>query len=190
MFGMGQPHGDHVVRPVSDEMFRELPRRRDCTALTDTTRVWNRMAGGRNPNVGFHRLGTSLEPRRCALVRKGRYQCGLPLPPQDQTGWLLAIGARLRVEYDVASAAPLPAALVALVKQLENSAKTSDHRNRMGLRGAVWANAGGVPQPPTPHPSGDRPWPQKAPGSSLERTRAYRNFQVDMISASQGSSSL
>ena len=37
MFGMGQPHGDHVVRPVSDEMFRELPRRRGLRAI-DTTR--------------------------------------------------------------------------------------------------------------------------------------------------------
>ena len=41
--------------------------------------------------------------------------------PQDQNEWLLGIGQRLRAEYDVLLAAPLPPRLAALVKQLENS---------------------------------------------------------------------
>jgi hypothetical protein len=40
----------------------------------------------------------------------------------DQRAWLLAIGRRLRVEYD-AIAEPLPPRLAALVKQLETPAQ-------------------------------------------------------------------
>jgi Anti-sigma factor NepR len=39
--------------------------------------------------------------------------------------WLLAIGQRLRAEYDVVLTAPLPERLAALLKQLESSAKAS-----------------------------------------------------------------
>jgi hypothetical protein len=43
------------------------------------------------------------------------------LYPLDQKAWLLAIGRRLRVEYD-AIAEPVPPRLAALVKQLETPA--------------------------------------------------------------------
>jgi hypothetical protein len=51
------------------------------------------------------------------------------LYPLDRRAWLLAIGRRLRVEYD-AMAEPVPPRLAALVKQLEmppqgNSQETS-----------------------------------------------------------------
>jgi len=49
------------------------------------------------------------------------------LYPLDRRAWLLAIGRRLRVEYD-AMAEPVPLRLAALVKQLEmpwNSQETS-----------------------------------------------------------------
>jgi hypothetical protein len=40
-------------------------------------------------------------------------------------------------------------------------------RNRQGAW-ALTVDAGwSAPQPPTPHPSGDRPWPLRAPGSSF-----------------------
>ena len=45
--------------------------------------------------------------------------------PQDRTAWLLGIGRRLRAEYNVLLAAPLPPRLAVLVRQLENSAKAS-----------------------------------------------------------------
>jgi hypothetical protein len=44
------------------------------------------------------------------------------LYPLDQRAWLLAIGRRLRVEYD-AIAEPAPPRLAALVKQLETPAQ-------------------------------------------------------------------
>jgi len=44
------------------------------------------------------------------------------LYPLDQRAWLLAIGRRLRVEYD-AIAEPVPPRLAALVKQLETPAQ-------------------------------------------------------------------
>jgi hypothetical protein len=44
------------------------------------------------------------------------------LYPLDQRAWLLAIGRRLRVEYD-AIAEPVPSRLAALVKQLEAPAQ-------------------------------------------------------------------
>jgi hypothetical protein len=43
------------------------------------------------------------------------------LYPLDQRAWLLAIGRRLRVEYD--TIAPVPPRLAALVKQLETPAQ-------------------------------------------------------------------
>jgi hypothetical protein len=59
------------------------------------------------------------------------------LYPLDRRAWLLALGRRLRVEYD-AIAEPVPPRLAALVKQLEmpaegsgretsRSAMTADH---------------------------------------------------------------
>jgi hypothetical protein len=42
-----------------------------------------------------------------------------------QRAWLLAIGRRLKADYD-ATAEPIPARLAELVKQLEGSAKTSN----------------------------------------------------------------
>ena len=42
-----------------------------------------------------------------------------------QRAWLLAIGRRLKADYD-ATAEPIPARLAELVKQLERSAKTSN----------------------------------------------------------------
>ena len=44
------------------------------------------------------------------------------LYPLDQKEWLLAIGRRLRVEYD-AIAEPVPPRLAALVKQFETPAQ-------------------------------------------------------------------
>jgi len=46
------------------------------------------------------------------------------LYPLDQRAWLLAIGRRLRVEYD-AIAEPVPPRLAALVNQLETPAQGS-----------------------------------------------------------------
>jgi len=45
--------------------------------------------------------------------------------PQGQNEWLLGIGQRLRAEYDVVLAAPLPPRLAALVKQLEQERNKS-----------------------------------------------------------------
>jgi hypothetical protein len=49
---------------------------------------------------------------------------GDQLYPLDRRVWLLAIGRRLRVEYD-AIAEPVPPSLAALVKQLEMPAQGS-----------------------------------------------------------------
>ena len=49
--------------------------------------------------------------------------------PLDRRVWLLAIGRRLRVEYD-AIAEPMPPHLAALVKQLEMPAQGSGPRNQ------------------------------------------------------------
>jgi hypothetical protein len=46
------------------------------------------------------------------------------LNPLDRRAWLLAVGRRLRVEYD-AIAEPVPPRLAALVKQLEMPAEGS-----------------------------------------------------------------
>jgi len=46
---------------------------------------------------------------------------GSGLLPEDRKAWLLAIGQRLKAEYD-ASAQPVPPRLAALVKQLETPA--------------------------------------------------------------------
>jgi hypothetical protein len=46
------------------------------------------------------------------------------LYPLDRRAWLLAVGRRLRVEYD-AIAEPVPPRLAALVKQLETPAQGS-----------------------------------------------------------------
>src|SRR5262245_62298200 len=40
-------------------------------------------------------------------------------------------------------------------------------RNRMEASALRHSAGWSAPQPPTPHPSGDRPWPLLAPGSSL-----------------------
>ena len=48
-----------------------------------------------------------------------------------QQAWLLAIGRRLRADYD-ATAEPIPARLAELVEQLERSAKTSNDDARSG----------------------------------------------------------
>src|SRR5204863_623047 len=65
--------------------------------------------------------------------RRGRPHTGgeVPMPrpvffPQGQNEWLLGIGQRLRAEYDVVLAAPLPPRLAALVKQLENCAREQE----------------------------------------------------------------
>jgi hypothetical protein len=50
--------------------------------------------------------------------------------------------------------------------QRENNCQ---HRNRLGCRGVGRSTPGGVPQPPTPHPSGDRPWPLGRRGLLLRR---------------------
>jgi hypothetical protein len=47
-----------------------------------------------------------------------------------QRAWLLAIGRRLRADYD-ATAEPIPARLAELVKQLERSAKTSNDDDKI-----------------------------------------------------------
>jgi hypothetical protein len=49
-----------------------------------------------------------------------------------QRAWLLAIGRRLRADYD-ATAEPIPARLAELVEQLERSAKTSNEDARTAL---------------------------------------------------------
>ena len=51
-----------------------------------------------------------------------------------QRAWLLAIGSRLRADYD-ATAEPIPARLAELVEQLERSAKTSNDDARKALTG-------------------------------------------------------
>jgi hypothetical protein len=45
------------------------------------------------------------------------------LYPLDQRAWLLAIGRRLRVEYDAIIVEPVPPRLAALVKQLQTPAQ-------------------------------------------------------------------
>jgi hypothetical protein len=48
--------------------------------------------------------------------------------PQDRTAWLLGIGRRLRAEYNVLLAAPLPPRLAALVRQdCAKSIKSAEH---------------------------------------------------------------
>jgi len=75
------------------------------------------------------------------------------LYPLDQRAWLLAIGRRLRVEYD-AIAEPVPPRLAALVKQLEmppqgsgqetsKSAMAADHLARPG---SDWDEDPGYPR--------------------------------------------
>jgi hypothetical protein len=57
------------------------------------------------------------------------------LYPLDRRVWLLAIGRRLRVEYD-AIAEPVPPHLVALVKQLEMPAQGSGQETSRSARAA------------------------------------------------------
>jgi hypothetical protein len=52
--------------------------------------------------------------------------------PLDRRVWLLAIGRRLRVEYDAISE-PVPPHLVALVKQLEMPAQGSGQETRSAM---------------------------------------------------------
>jgi len=64
---------------------------------------------------------------------------GSGLLPEDRKAWLLAIGQRLKAEYD-ASAQPVPPRLAALVKKLEAPAVASAPESAPPARGS----AGGV----------------------------------------------
>jgi len=55
--------------------------------------------------------------------------------PLDRKAWLLAIGRRLRAEYD-AVAEPVPERLDTLIRQLERSAAVGAVRSRNGKPGA------------------------------------------------------
>jgi hypothetical protein len=57
------------------------------------------------------------------------------LYPLDRRAWLLAIGRRLRVEYD-AIAEPVPPHLAALIKQLEMPAQGSGQETSRSIMAA------------------------------------------------------